>query len=449
MKRRLLLRIVGATFFATALVFLLLDASRRYPVRLLPDGSELAVLKVAFTNGYSYRHYRGTRFQRILNDVVPAPWKQRLGLKNSGGGGFRFGDTNLTSLFLVTSQKGGSASSPINLERIHLVDRDGSSFEATWDAITLNEPKEIVQGWRFKAFPRRGKTVRCRFIYKDASDNYTNAAEIEVPNPAPGLHPTWTPEVMPLKRNDGDLSVTLLDFVAGLHRDQDVLPQNKWYWIGRTTTRAEFEVEEAGKKNPPWRIQSLLVSDATGNRWKPGLEEPLGAPVGDRLELEFIGALWPSEPAWKLRVEFSRTNDFAPDELWTLPGIPVPATNQVSALGSSYEVKGGQLQIVALGGVGAELQEPFRPLADGKSVNLALTFIGHDLRLTLAKVVDNEGRSIPFREPYPWFESERSFALELAGGAKSISATFAVHRSRFVEFIVKPRQVGKNLLNSQ
>jgi len=443
MKWRLLLGLVVATFLAAALVLLLLDASRRYPVRRLPDGSELAVIRIAFTNGFSYRHYRGTRFRKILNDVVPTLWKLRLGIQNPGGGGFRFGDTNLTSLFLVTTQKGSSASSPISLERIHAVDENGSTFEATWDAITLNEPGEIVQGWRFKAFPRRAKTVRCRFIYKDSFGNYTNAAEIEIPNPAPRSYQAWAPEVMPLKNNDGDLSVTLLDFVAGIHREEDVLPQNKWYWIGRTTTRAEFDVEQAGKKNPPWKIQSLLISDATGNRWKPGLEEPIGAPPGERLGAEFIGALWPSEPAWKLRVEFSRTNDFAPDELWTPPEIAVPAPNQVLTLGTSYEVKGGQLQIVALGGVGAELQDPFRVMGDGKSVNLALTFSSHDLRLTLARVVDNEGQSIPFREPSPWLESERCFALEMPAGAKSVSATFAIHRSRFVEFIVKPRQVGK------
>src|SRR5438045_1859732 len=98
MKRRLLLGFVVATFLASSVVFILLDASRRYPVCHLPDGSELAVLKVAFTNGYFYRHYRGTRFQRILNDVVPTLWKQRLAIRNPGGGGFRFGDTNLTSL---------------------------------------------------------------------------------------------------------------------------------------------------------------------------------------------------------------------------------------------------------------------------------------------------------------------------------------------------------------
>src|SRR5439155_6831289 len=217
MNRRLLLGTVVATVLVAALVFVMVDANCRYPVRRLADGSELTVVKVVFTNGYSYRHYRGTRFQRILNDVVPFQWRQRLGIKNPGGGGFRFGDTNLTSLILVTSQKGSSANSPISLERIHVVDQDGSTFEATWDAITLNEPSEIIQGWRFKAFPRRCKKVRCRFMYKDASGDYTSAAEIEIPNPAFGSHPVWTQEVVPVKKAAGDLSVTMLDFVVGIN----------------------------------------------------------------------------------------------------------------------------------------------------------------------------------------------------------------------------------------
>src|SRR6266487_2574127 len=119
MKRRLLLGLVVATFLAAALVLLLLDASHRYPVRRLPYGSELAVIKIAFTNGYSYQHYRGTRLQRNLNDVVPALCKLRLCIQTPGGGGFRLGDTSLTNLFLVTTQKGSSASSPISLARIH------------------------------------------------------------------------------------------------------------------------------------------------------------------------------------------------------------------------------------------------------------------------------------------------------------------------------------------
>ena len=283
----------------------------------------------------------------------------------------------------MTTQKGSSASSPISLERIHVVDQDGSTFEATWDAITLNESGEIVQGWRFKAFPRPAKTVRCRFIYKDSSDNYTNAAEVEIPNPAPRSYPTWTPEVMPLKKNDGDLSVTLLDFVSGLHREQDVLPQHKWYWIGRTTTRAEFDVEQAAMKNPPWKIQSLLISDATGNRCKPWLEEPLGPQPGDHLGAEVIGALWPSEPAWKLRVEFSRANGFAPGELWTLADVAVPATNQVVTLDSSHETNDAKLQFVAIGGVGAEMAEPFPPLASEGKVSLAVEIKSTDHRLTL------------------------------------------------------------------
>ena len=94
------------------------------------------------------------------------------------------------------------------------------------------------------------------------------------------------------------------------------------------------------------------------------------APDG-KLVCELIGALWPSEPAWKVRVEFSRTNDFATDELWTMPSMPVPSAHQVLNLGADAEVKGIRLHGAAIGGVGAELPA-FAHLAFRGAVNLVV-----------------------------------------------------------------------------
>ena len=60
----------------------------------------------------------------------------------------------------------------------------------------------------------------------------------------------------------------------------------------------------------------------------------------------------------------------------------------------------------------------------------------------LVVYLDDQGRVMAFGEPYPWFDDYHSFALEMPDGAKTISATFAIHRSRFVEFTAKPRRVG-------
>jgi hypothetical protein len=362
---------------------------------------------------------------------------------NTRGGGFAFGDYGNTNLIIVTSQHGGSTNNPIQLKRIQIVDDDGSTFDAASDANTLNEPGEVIQGWIFKAFPRRQKKVRCRFVYKATAGNYVSAVEMEIPNPAPGPHPQWRPEPLPAIKQDGDLSVTLLEFVSGLHHEQDVEPKNQWYWIGRETTRALFQVEQTGREHPPWKLQSLSIADATGNSWKASLEDPPNPPAGQKLFAEFVDPLWPSEPAWKLRVEFSRTNGFAPDELWTLADVPVPATNQEVTLDISHETNTTMLYILKIRGDGAEMTEPFRSLASTRTVSLVVGFKSTDHRLALVSVVDDQGRMIPFRRQFPSYDDFYSFGLDVPEGATTVNATFAIHRSRFVEFTAKPRQAGK------
>jgi hypothetical protein len=71
--------------------------------------------------------------------------------------------------------------------------------------------------------------------------------------------------------------------------------------------------------------------------------------------------LWPSEPAWKALAEFSRTNDFLPEELWTSAEFALPTTNQLTML-NGYSPTNG-LELLAIGGVGAEMPEPFSSLA--------------------------------------------------------------------------------------
>jgi hypothetical protein len=55
------------------------------------------------------------------------------------------------------------------------------------------------------------------------------------------------------------------------------------------------------------------------------------------------------------------------------------------------------------------------------------------------KSTDDQGRPF-FGEPYPWSETEHSFALEVPLGAKALKATFAIHPSRLIEFVARPRQ---------
>ena len=38
--------------------------------------------------------------------------------------------------------------------------------------------------------------------------------------------------------------------------------------------------------------------------------------------------MWPDEPAWKIKFEFSQQSDFAGNELWTVQNIPVQPGRQ-------------------------------------------------------------------------------------------------------------------------
>jgi hypothetical protein len=244
-------------------------------------------------------------------------------------------------LFLLTRQQIGSIKNPIELERIHVVDADGAAFEATPDAVTRRRPEGVVQGWRFRAFPRRSKTVRLRFVYKENEDRYATAAEFKISNhPAYGDYPIWTPEPMPVTKQAGDLKVKLADFVVGLHHEQDAEQKYRWYWISRFTTRIVFDVQQEGHEHHSWLLKSITLSDATGNNWTPSLEGRIpNPPPPGKLYGELIGALLPSEAAWKVRAEFSRTNDFLAEELWTSADIVVPATNQLTMLPCSPQTE--------------------------------------------------------------------------------------------------------------
>ncbi|HKS37507.1 MAG TPA: hypothetical protein VJW76_09985, partial [Verrucomicrobiae bacterium] len=93
MNRRTVLVATILVLGAGVLVMLVVLTHSPYPARSLPDGSHLSVAFVGYTNRLSHTHYRGTRHQRILNNVIPAKWRQRLGLQNPGSSGFQFGNT--------------------------------------------------------------------------------------------------------------------------------------------------------------------------------------------------------------------------------------------------------------------------------------------------------------------------------------------------------------------
>jgi hypothetical protein len=207
-----------------------------------------------------------------------------------------------------------------------------------------------------------------------------------------------------------------------------------------------FAIGQTGKAVAPWQVRWLELSDANGNRWRPGdLVSRVEPGPEPRLSASMVGALWASEPAWKLRVELSRTNDFATNELLTLPNLAVPEQGEVVQLDQSHEINGVAVDVDLLAGMDAQLPQPYKWYRHEGEMNFALSVKKEvdDKRLDLVRVQDDRGRPVPFDEAY-WARdhTNRVFGLMPAPDARSLTVTLAVHPSRFVEFLAKPKQVA-------
>lgn len=405
------------------------------PSRRLPDGSRFAIVETRFQDGFRYT-IPVPWWQRWLARVLPAnsPWRGRVGFR--GGGGISAPPTGTPQLFVVTAQSGVPASGAIQLERIWVRDADGSVFETVSDALTVGWPGHVDQVWPLRAFPRRGSHLTLQFIASGPDGKYRPAAEFRVRNPVPGPHPVWTPEPLPIRRTSAELPVALVDFEAGVAHDDS----GNRYWTGRRTTRVTFE----GPSDPAWELRELQVSDATGNRWIPNLEWPPDSVAPGRRVAEFIGALWPGEAAWKLRVEFARTNGFAVEDIARVD-LRIPEAGEWQALDRSVEAGGVAVTLVGIGGAKADLPAPFGPLRMAEGVGIAL-HVGagnSGRRVRVGRVIDDRGRPLPVREGFRWSPEDQVYSLEVPDGARTLSVELAAPVSRVMEFLAVPRQVGK------
>lgn len=334
--------------------------------------------------------------------------------------------------------------------RASVLDEHGcTSRQATGNFSSMgSRGTSVVNGWSFSAFPRRGRTLRLRLMQPGPDySRSTPVGEFTVPNPAPGPYPQWTPEPLPATRRDGGLAVTLTRVLTDLPQEaagasgpmrlRPLRPGEE------TWTRTTFRIEENGRASGRWYPVGLTVSDATSSTWQPGAYS-YGGSVGAEAQPHFAfeGSLWPDERAWRLRYEFSRKSGFAPDELWTVRDVPVPRKGQRVPLGQSTPLGGTTLRLKAIAGPGgpalAEMQFP----SDGPQIGVEVVAPLQGQRLTLASAMDDRGHRLASLTPSGSSNSTYLFVLAPSDqparfqGARALDLTFALHRSRYVEFTV-------------
>jgi hypothetical protein len=250
--------------------------------------------------------------------------------------------------------------------------------------------------------------------------------------------------------------VTLSKLVAGANptytrndADPDD-PMNK-------AVQATFHVERNGQPVSNWQPVAVDTFDGSGNQvsgWGPGLGNT--GPPGDWANgdgtLTYQYGLWLDEP-WKIRVEFSQQSDFAPEEVWNVPNVPVlPGRQQ-----EMYNYGGNRRQALTNSPVaevdlnGHHLKVlPAKDFTDAGANNWmqggVFVQVSPDLspgfRLTL-KVTDNQSNEVTssfYANNVNNNVATYRFRLQDSSGLTNLNLTLALHKSRFVEFTAKPEK---------
>ena len=310
-----------------------------------------------------------------------------------------------------------------------------------------NRQGNQVVAVQLDAFPRRSGKFFVRV--QEQSNNGQEMADRQfvIHNPARGSFAQWTPEPLPSTKEDDDVSVTLTKLTGGAdmpyQRNQDN-PDD----AANKGVQAVFHVERNGKPVTNWQPVSVETTDATGNHVSGNISGNQWQDNNDTVICQY--GLWPDEPAWKLKFEFSQQSDFAANELWTVQNIPLQPGRQQD-FWNSINRRNGTNSVFAetdLNGFHLKIF-PATQFTDqnygngqiGGGLHIQATpSLPAGMRLTLAKLTDDQGQDI---QSYNSGSSGNGtsttygYQLQNIAGVTNLILTIALHKSRFVEFTAK------------
>ncbi len=399
----------------------------RPQVIILKDGTKLTLLGITYG-----KHH--------------VPPKIKVNGKSVRGGGARIDSTNDIGVVWFEAEYKRN-----NWPNFQLIVSDPANTAATtcW-AQSQAQPRTgvSIMGFRLDAFPRRSGKIILRLMNFGPRGQQLVKGQFAFSNPVRGSFPRWTPDSLPNAQSDGDLDVTLTNLDANASS-----PYNRYNGIPKNdplnkVVQLGFDVEQNGKPATNWYPIQLVASDATGNNATAWINENY---QGDSPSYTFPSTLWPNEPAWKLNVEFSRKSGFNPDELWTVSNVPVKQGTQQDANDFwNYEnnKKPGFAQ-TTLNGIMAqvfpaiEYPNQFQGMNNRGNKVVEIAFKtdpdadSAGMRMTVVTVSDDQGHTLQ-NMGSGWGGGMFEYQFGVSRDLPSVNITIALHKSRFVEFMVKP-----------
>ena len=370
-----------------------------------------------------------------------APPKIKIAGRNARGGGAQLDSTNDTVVVWIEAEH-----KPNQYPNFQLMIYDPANTACTQTyARNQSQVKQGVDlmGFMLDAFPRRDNKMLLRVLSWNNGQRISKE-QFVVSNPARGSFAKWTPKPLPDTQSDGDLSVTLTKFIAGVKMPYNRgagVPANDPYSKG---VQLDFDVQQKGQAITNWRPVRVVTSDATGNSIQGWIND--FRQNGQASGYFYQQGLWPDEPAWKLRVEFSRTSGFSDDEIWSVSDVPVkPGTQQDMWNDWGNSDKKPAFAEATVNGIHLKLftaiQYQDQNNGGGESVSFSLKADpdpeAQGMRLTVLKATDDLGHDLQNRGA-SWGGGNYQYQYSNARNVKALNLTLVLHKSRFVEFTVKP-----------
>ena len=426
------LGIAAAIMLFTGLVVLQVAQTakpRASQVVTLPDGSTLRLEAVS----YGKEHFRPGAWWHPLARRLPTDWQRKL--KVDTGPAMSTSEPSL-GVWLGWDKTGATLGG--SWWDFGLVDEQGVEAPArsrsNHSYTRAGQPDAM--GYAFTAFPRRGAAMTLRVYQRDPRGGRQLAATFELPNPARGKYPEWRPASPSALVKHGDLEITFKRLLVGVNYDtKPAAPRpGEEAWA-----RAEFDVKESGGPTDVWFPDGIELEDATGNKTRQNSWSS-GAQAGTAY-LRWQPYLWPSEAAWKIRVEFMRNDKavFSTNELLSVNGLAIPAPDDVTELNLSTNRLGHGVRVLGLArGKGKFGNRHSSMSSDGVHIEVDVSpELGVGKRLTILSVRDDQGRKVESRG-HGRGGGSYSFSFDAKPDATNLDFAIAVQEVVTAEFLVKP-----------
>ena len=409
----------------------------------LSDGSVLSVAKVTFGENHLFLY--GNQWISYLSPIVPRVWRNKFYPKVAL---FKSAGTNDVVIWLQRRRARSQQTTRPGPEhfRLSVFDEHGLETPITVNSRSLrvDAPDREITAWTLRSYPHRSAIIGIR-LYRPQPEA-SPFGEFTFRNYAHQDFPCWKSEGLPETRKAGNLEITLLALESGLgmggQNSATKTPCND------SGTRASFTLKEANRPNRDWSITRIIATSVTGDRH---ISEP-GQWSEAALFADFPAPLWMDEPAWKLRVELTRSANFLPGETWKVTGVPVLRGKQLAGGGAMTNIQMADLEFLGLSGPGSILPARHVAMEGCWNAHLRTPYPVDDLRFSLVRVEDQLGHTATLKGVRSVLsdggrgitprETLYAFGFDLAPEARILELTFAITPIQCVEFQTKAVPTG-------